>query len=127
MFSVSLVVQSRMVVEALEVSQLDLRPGLLAPADAATLDAFVTRCRDGWLSSVRLGGEVQGVYTFFAQTWEEARAIEQPLGGVVALGGVRLGPELTRKLREVTCSSQVNSSSVRRIWRLSFAVSRQTR
>ena len=109
-FSVSLVVQARKVVEALEVSEPNLRPELVAPADSVALDAFVARHGDSWVSSVRLGGEVQGVYTFFAQTREEARAIEQSLAGVVALGGVRLGPELTRRLKEVTSSSEVNSS-----------------
>jgi hypothetical protein len=109
-FSVSLVVQARRVVQALEV----LDPALIAtvelPANAAALDAFVARFGDSYVSSLRLGGELQGVYTFFAQTRQEARQVEQAFGGALAVSGFGLGPELQRKASEVARSTGVNSS-----------------
>ncbi|MCS5700490.1 hypothetical protein NZK32_15720 [Cyanobium sp. FGCU-52] len=45
----------------------------------------------------------------------------------MALDGVRLGPELTRRLMEVISRSELNSSSVRWIWRSSCQALRQPR
>lgn len=108
-FSVSLVVQARRVLKALEVVDPGLMAGIELPADSAALDAFVARFGDSYVSSLRLGGEVQGVYTFFAQTREEARQVERAFGGAVAVSGLTLGPELQRKASEVTSSTGVNS------------------
>jgi hypothetical protein len=109
-FSVSLVVQARRVLQALEVLDVSLVPGIELPANSEGLDDFVARFGDSYVSSLRLGGELQGVYTFFAQTREEARQVEQAFGGALAVSGFTLGPELQRKATEVTSSTGVNSS-----------------
>ena len=109
-FSVSLVVQARRVLQALEVLDPILVPGIELPANSEGLDDFVARFGDSYVSSLRLGGELQGVYTFFAQTREEARQVEQAFGGALAVSGFTLGPELQRKATEVTSSTGVNSS-----------------
>ena len=109
-FSVSLVVQARRVLQALEVMDPVLVPGLQVPGDSAALDDFVARFGDSYVQSLRLGGELQGVYTFFAQTREEARQVEQAFGGAVAVSGFTLGPELQRMASEVANSIGVNSS-----------------
>jgi hypothetical protein len=74
------------------------------PAASAALDAFLARFGDSYVSSLRLGGEMQGVYTFFAQTRQEARQVEQAFGGALAVSGFSLGPELQRKASEVARS-----------------------
>lgn len=109
-FSVSLVVQARRVLKALEVVDPGLMAAIEPPADPAALDAFVARFGDSYVSSLRLGGEVQGVYTFFAQTREEAQQVERAFGGAVAVTGLTLGPQLQRKASEVASSTGVNSS-----------------
>jgi len=100
-FSVSLVVQARRVLQALEMMDPVLIPGIPMPADSAALDDFVARFGDSYVQSLRLGGELQGVYTFFAQTREEARQVEQAFGGALAVSSFTLGPELQRMASEV--------------------------
>lgn len=109
-FSVSLVVQARRVIEAAEVVETRLSDPITPPGDAASIDAFVAQFGDSFVSSLQLGGEVQGVYTFFAQSRQEARKVEQAFGGALAVSGLTLGPELSRRAAEVASSTGVNTS-----------------
>ncbi len=109
-FSVSLVVQARRVIEAAEVVETRLSDPITPPDDAASLDAFVAQFGDSFVSALQLGGEVQGVYTFFAQSRQEARQVEQAFGGALAVSGLTLGPELSRRAAEVASSTGVNTS-----------------
>jgi len=109
-FSVSLVVQARRVLHALEVVQ----PRLLADAapslDPGAVDAFVALHGDSFVSSVQLGGDIQGVYTFYAQTQEQAQQVEQAFGASLAFGALTLGPQLSSKVHDVSSSTGVNTS-----------------
>jgi hypothetical protein len=107
-FSLSLVVQARRVVHALEVVDPRLRAEIPVPHDAASLDAFVARHGDSYVRSVRVGGEVQGVYTFYAQSRDLARQLEQSLSAFLPVGGLSLGPELNKNLAEVSREANVN-------------------
>jgi hypothetical protein len=79
------------------------------PQDPAALDAFVAQHGYSYVRSVRVGGEVQGVYTFYAQTRDQARQVEQSLRAVLPVGGFSLGPELNRNLAEVSRQATVNT------------------
>lgn len=62
------------------------------------------------MSSVQLGGDIQGVYTFYSQTREQAQQVEQAFGAALSFGGLTLGPQLSRKVEEVASSTGVNAS-----------------
>jgi hypothetical protein len=108
-FSLSLVVQARRVVRALEVVEPQLRADIPVPQDVAALDAFVAKHGDSYVRSVRIGGEVQGVYTFYAQSRDQARQVEQSFSAVLPVGGLILGPELNKNLAEVSRQASVNA------------------
>jgi hypothetical protein len=109
-FSLSLVVQARRVVQALEVVAPRLRPEISIPQEPSALDRFVEQHGDSFVRSVRVGGVVQGVYTFYAQTRDQARQVEQSLRAVLPVGVLSLGPELNQSLAEVSRQSSVNFS-----------------
>jgi hypothetical protein len=107
-FSLSLVVKAKNVMEGFEVrdSTLKIDPSTLA--SHAALDAFVRRHGDCWVRRVHLGGEVLGVYTLYAQTREESTALLQKFGGSILYKGVSLTPELAKTLQSVSRESSVN-------------------
>lgn len=109
-FSVSLVVHARKVSLALESEGLSLRPGIQPPTRTEELDAFVADHGDSYVASVRVGGECQGVYTFYAQSREQAKQVEEGFGVGVNLGGLSVGPEFSRTIAEVTRSTGVNTT-----------------
>jgi hypothetical protein len=79
-FSVSLVVQARRLLRGFEAPEPGLRGDVAPPTDAAGLDRFVAQHGDCWVRSVQLGGEVQGVFTLYAQSREEAEAVVRSIG-----------------------------------------------
>ena len=107
-FSVSVVVQARRVVAALASEDVALKSDLTIPADAATLDAFVATYGDSWVRSARIGGEMRGVYTLYAQTREQAREVATALDLLVSTGTVSLGPTFSRRLKTIANDSKVN-------------------
>ena len=110
-FSVSVVVQARRIVESLEVVQPSLLPGVVLPGDTQQLDQFVALYGDSWISGVQLGAEVQGVYTLYAQSRQEADALAQRLDAIVPLSGVAITPAFAQQLRTLTSDLTQNISA----------------
>ncbi|MCT0200486.1 hypothetical protein KQ313_12455 [Synechococcus sp. CS-1325] len=108
-FSLSLVVQARRVVRALEVVDPRLRADVPVPHDAASLDAFVAQHGDSYVRSVRVGGEVLGVYTFYTQSRDQAHQLEQSFSAFLPMGGLGLAPELNKNLAEASRQASVNT------------------
>ncbi len=109
-FSVSLVVQARKIINALEVINPRLKPNIVISDDHDDLDNFVARFGDSFIRKALLGGEVQGVYTYFAQSKSQAHQIERELAGGVSAGGLLIGAELNSFVSEVAQSHHVNTN-----------------
>ncbi|MCP9933644.1 hypothetical protein KBZ08_06915 [Cyanobium sp. Candia 9D4] len=107
-FSLSLVVWARQVSAALEVDQTRLLEGVAVPADAGELEAFVALHGDGFVAAAEVGGECHGVFTFYAQSREQARLVERQIGADLGLGGVSLNPALVETVTSVARSAAVN-------------------
>jgi hypothetical protein len=118
-FSVSLVVQARRLLRGFEAPEPGLRGDVAPPTDAAGLDRFVAQHGDCWVRSVQLGGEVQGVFTLYAQSREEAEAVVRSIGLTLPLEALTLSPELGSQLRRIRNESSVNSSLRVRVFGLS--------
>lgn len=109
-FSVSLVVQARRILESLEVVRPSLLPDVAAPSTSAELDKFVSLHGDSWVSGLQLGAEVQGVFTLYAQSREEADAVANSLEGIVPLNAVTLSPSFAQEMRRLSSDSSLNVS-----------------
>ena len=109
-FSVSLVVQARRRLRGFEAPEPSMRGDVALPTDAAGLDRFVAQHGDCWVRSVQLGGEVQGVFTLYAQSREEAEAVVRSIGLTLPLEALTLSPELGSQLRRIRKETSVNSS-----------------
>jgi hypothetical protein len=107
-FSLSLVVWARQVSAALEVGQTRLLEGVAVPAGAGELEAFVALHGDGFVAASEVGGECHGVFTFYAQSREQARLVERQIGAAVGLGGLTLNPALVETVTTVARSAAVN-------------------
>ncbi len=107
-FSLSLVVWARQVAAALEVGQTHLLDGLAVPADTAALEAFVALHGDGFVAAAAVGGECHGVFTFYAQSREQARMVERQIGAGLGLGGLSLNPALVETVTAVARTAAVN-------------------
>jgi hypothetical protein len=107
-FSVSLVVQARRVVAALACEDIACRPDLTIPADPAALEAFVATYGDSWVQSVVIGGHMQGVYTLYAQSREQASQVASSLDLLVSTGAVSLGPAFSHQLKTLAKDASVN-------------------
>ncbi len=107
-FSLSLVVWARQVAAALEVNQTHLLDGLAVPADPAALEAFVALHGDGFVAAAEVGGECHGVFTFYAQSREQARIVEREIGAGLGLGGLSLNPALVETVTAVARTAAVN-------------------
>jgi hypothetical protein len=101
-FSVSLVVQARRIVESLEVVQPSLLPAIALPGNPQQLDQFVALYGDRWVSGIQMGAEVQGVYTLYAQSRQEADALAHRLEAIVPLSSVSITPAFSQELRTLT-------------------------
>ena len=120
-FSVSLVVQARRVLEGIEAQEPHLRGDVAPPTDPSGLDRFVAQHGDCWVRSVQLGGEVQGIFTLYAQSREEAEAMVRSIGLTLPLEGLTLSPELGSQLSRIRRETSVNSSLRVRVLGLSQA------
>ena len=109
-FSVSLVVQARRVLGGLKAPEPRLRGDVAPPTDPVGLDRFVAQHGDCWVRSVQLGGEVQGVFTLYAQSLEEAEAVVRSIGLTLPIDALTLSPELGNQLRRIRKETSVNSS-----------------
>jgi hypothetical protein len=109
-FSVSLVVQARRVVAAMACEEVACKPDLLLPTDGAALDAFVATYGDSFVQAVEVGGHMQGVYTLYAQTREQAKQVATAIELLVSTGTVSLGPSFSRDLKTLAKEANVNVS-----------------
>ncbi len=107
-FSLSLVVWARQVAAALEVDQTHLLEGLTVPASDAELEAFVALHGDGFVAAAEVGGECHGVFTFYAQSREQARMVEREFEAGLGLGGLALNPALVETVTTVARRAAVN-------------------
>jgi hypothetical protein len=107
-FSVSVVVQARRVVAALACENVGCRPDLVIPTSNAELDAFVATHGDSWVQALWIGGHMQGVYTLYAQSREQARDVGRALDLLVRSGPVSLGPGFSQALHAVAKDANVN-------------------
>lgn len=107
-FSVSVVVQARRVLAALVSEHVACKPDLAIPTDGASLDQFVSTYGDSWVKSVLIGGQMQGVYTLYAQSREQARQVATAIELLVSTGTVSLGPSFSRQLKSVAKEANVN-------------------
>ncbi|MFM7169489.1 MAG: hypothetical protein ACKOYH_01355, partial [Cyanobium sp.] len=110
-FSVSVVVQARRVVEALTCEDVALKADVAIPSDGAALDAFVNRYGDSWVKAVVLGGQMQGIYTLYAQSREQAKEVATAVDLLVTTGSISLGPSFSRQLKTIATDANVNVSS----------------
>lgn len=110
-FSVSLVVQAKRVLERYGVKNPTWDSSLRSlPTSQEELDGFVSECGDSWVASVSVGGSIQGVYTLFAQSQQQAREVGEKLNLMVSAGGISLGPSLSHNLQTLSEELRVNRS-----------------
>ncbi|MCT0208694.1 jacalin-like lectin [Synechococcus sp. CS-1332] len=107
-FSLSLVVWARQVATAMEVGQSHLLEGVAVPTSAAELEAFVALYGDGFVAAAEVGGECHGVFTFYAQSREQARMVEREFEAGLGLGGLALTPALVETVTTVARHAEVN-------------------
>ncbi|MFN7899654.1 MAG: jacalin-like lectin [Synechococcaceae cyanobacterium] len=107
-FSLSLVLRARRVLEGLEVQEPRLRADLVLPQTPEQLDKFVALHGDSWVRGVLRGAEVQGVFTLYAQSQQEAESLAQSLQAILPVQGVSLTPQFSQKLSQLSSSSGVN-------------------
>ncbi len=107
-FSLSLVVWARQVSAALEAGQTWALEGVAVPAGAAELEAFVALHGDGFVAAAEVGGECHGVFTFYAQSREQAGLVERQIGAELGLGGLSLNPGLLETVTTVARRAAVN-------------------
>lgn len=109
-FSVSVVVQARRVLAAMTCEEVTLRPDVAIPSDGASLDRFVDTYGDSWVTSVVLGGQMQGIYTLYAQSREQAQEVARAVDVLVSAGTVSLGPSFGHRLKTIANDAKVNVS-----------------
>lgn len=109
-FSLSLVVRARRLTAALSLTQPRLRPEVDMPVSEADLEAFVRLHGDGYVSMARVGGECLGVYTFFAQSRQQANEVARSFGAGLSIGGFGVSPQLMSRIEEASRNSGVNVS-----------------
>jgi len=109
-FSVSVVAQARRMVAAMASDEVACKPDVAIPTDGAALDAFVSTYGDSWVQSVVIGGQIQGVYTLYAQSREQARQVATAVDLLVSTGTMSLGPSFGRQLKTIANDAKVNVS-----------------
>lgn len=115
-YSLSVVAHAWRVTAAARLSQPHLEAGVQAPSTEAELEKFVRFYGDSYISSVELGGECFGVYTFRSETRQQAKGLEQALqvGGLVS--GLQLDADLHQKLETASRSSGINLEFRYQVW-----------
>ncbi|MCP9838999.1 hypothetical protein KBY84_15970 [Cyanobium sp. N.Huapi 1H5] len=109
-FSVSVVVQARKVVSAMSCKEVGLSPDEEIPSNSGALDTFVDTYGDSWVQALVIGGQMQGVYTLYAQTREQAKDVATAVDLLVSTSSVRLGPSFSRQMKTIANEAKVNVS-----------------
>ncbi len=107
-FSLSLVLQAWRVLNGFEVQEPRLRADQEPPRDPGELDKFVKLHGDSWVRGVLRGAEVQGVFTIYAQSQQEADALAQSVQAILPVQGIPLTPDFGQKLSQISSSSGLN-------------------
>lgn len=115
-FSLSVVVHAWRVSASGRLVQPHRAAGIQTPRTEAELEDFVQFYGDSYISSVDLGGECFGVYTFRCETREQAQGVEKALqvGGLVS--GVQLGANLHQTLEAASRSSGITIAFQSQVW-----------
>ncbi|MCE2839583.1 MAG: jacalin-like lectin [Cyanobacteriota bacterium] len=115
-YSLSVVAHAWRITAAARLSQPHLAAGVHAPTTEAELEKFVRFYGDSYISSVELGGECFGVYTFRSETREQAEGVELALkvGGLVS--GLQVGADLHHKLETASRSSGISFDFQGHVW-----------
>jgi hypothetical protein len=82
-----------------------LRPELSPLSSINDLERFVFQYGDSYISSVALGGEFIGVFTFHSETRDQAERVEIELAAGGLVNGFNLGVELHNTLQQVKHAS----------------------
>jgi hypothetical protein len=109
-YSVSVVVQALRAVAAMTCEDVVLKPAVPIPSDGAALDGFVDTYGDSWVRSVVVGGQMQGIYTLYFQSTEQAREVATALDLLVSTGTISLGPSFIRRLKTIAKDANMNVS-----------------
>ena len=115
-FGLSLVVHARRGTGSTQLLQPTLAAGVEAPRTDNELEKFVRLYGDSYLSSVDVGGECIGVYTFRSETREQAKRVEHALqvGGLVS--GLQLGADLKHTVEDVSRTNSINVDFHYEVW-----------
>lgn len=93
-YSVSVTVFARHSTGSRTMTDVRVKAGVVPPKTTADLNQFVRFYGDSFLSSVTLGGEYYGVYTFYSQTREEQSSLVSSLHASGIFDGVTVGGSL---------------------------------
>jgi hypothetical protein len=110
------VVQAWKVVSAMTCEDVGLNPEVEIPSNGTALDAFVDTYGDSWVQAVAIGGQMQGVYTLYAQSREQAQDVATAVDLLVSTGSVSLGPSFSHQMKTIANATNVNVS-----WRFSVS------
>lgn len=118
-FSLSVVVHAWRVTGSARLSHPRLRADLSPPRTEEELKEFVTLYGDSYLSSVEMGGECFGVFTFRAESREQAERVEKALGVGGVINGLQIGANFNSALESASRASAVNASFSYQVWGVS--------
>jgi len=115
-FSLSVVVHAWRVTGSTWLSHPRLRADLSPPRTERELLEFVMLYGDSYLSSVEMGGECIGVFTFRAESREQAERVERALGVGGLINGLQIGIDLKSTLESASRSSSIDFNFSYDVW-----------
>lgn len=115
-FSLSVVVHAWRLTGSAWLGQPRLRVDLGPPRTESELMEFVTLYGDSYLSSVEMGGECIGVFTFRAESREQAERVERALGVGGLINGLQIGVDLQSTLESASRASSIDFSFSYQVW-----------
>lgn len=115
-FSLSVVVHAWRTTGSASLKNPRLIQGVNPPRTEAELIEFVMLYGDSYVSSVEIGGECIGVFTFQAESREQAERVERDLqlGGLI--NGIQVGANLQSTLETATRSTAISIDFRYQVW-----------
>lgn len=107
-FSLSVVVHAWRVTSSAFLSEPHLLPDLTIPENPDEINKFALLYGDSFISSLDLGGEFIGVYTFRSETREQADKVTNELAAGGLVSGFQLGVDLHQALETVSRSTAIS-------------------